>query len=1583
MQTRPWVRGLALAVVVCFARPAAARELTFEDRVAAQTAIERVYFAHRAWPADNPAAKPAFEAAVADHSIRTRVDEYLAKSQALEASWNRPITAADLQGELDRMARSTKDPQLLRELFEALGNDPFVLAETLARQNLADNLLRDEFAGRNGSAAGFESWWAGRKDAVQAFREPGGAYVLPPIGGEDTIASTTPAARFGQSSVWTGDAMIVWGSESFANSGSIYDPATDTWTPTSTGAGVPSGRGRHSAVWTGAEMIVWGGLTASGETNTGGRYVPATDSWTATSTGSNCPSARQRHTAVWTGTRMIVFGGSAGSTFTNTGGVYDPGTDSWTATSTGANVPSIRDQHTAIWTGAQMIVWGGSDATVRLSTGSRYTPETDSWVALPTTGGPVARNRHTAVWTGTQMIVWGGFAPPYLNSGSKYNPTLNSWTATIPTGAPSIRGGHTAVWTGSEMIVWGGQNATVALDNGGRYNPAANTWAAIGSALGSPAARYGHSAVFVRGQMIVWGGNSGSSTLDTGALYDTFAASWQATAAPAPVIRFHPRAASARLGASAIFSVTARGDAPLVYQWRRGGSDLNDGPGISGATTDTLKLSHLSAADAASYSVVVTNANGTATSGDAALTVSTPQAGDLDGGFRVGSGLDSDSIYKAVAQSDGRTILAGNFTTVDGAARGRIARLNADGSNDHTFMNGLSGASDTILEAVVLPDGRILIGGVFSSVNGVARGSIARLNADGSLDPTFQNGMAGAAGGVWAIHVLPDGKLLVGGSFHTFNGFSDRNGLVRLNPDGSLDNTYPHPVTAGLWGYGEWVSSIAVQSDGKIVVGGYFSTFNRDPLVGIARLNADGTTDTSFPNHDLNQEVNFVSVLPDGGILMAGAFDWVSGVLEAGLARLNPDGSLDGGFMGGTNPTGGYYQRGSVAVQPDGKIMIAGGAFNINGVTRNGIALLNADGTIDTSFQNGMSGFTGFGRAVAFAPGGKVVVAGGFSAVNGVPRNRVARLNADGSLDGAFTSSFGRFNGVGTGALQLPDGRLLVSGTFTTIDGVAARGIVRLQADGTRDASFVSAPDDGAVNTFVRQPDGRILIGGYFTSIAGTARGWIARLNADGTLDTGFQSDVTGDYGFVSEIVLQPDGRVLIGGRFAAVNGVPRSHVARLNADGSLDLSFIDPQVGDDPYDQLNALALQPDGRVLVGGDFNIVAGVTQHFLARLNADGSLDGSFQFALAFGGFTDVRAIVVQPDGKILVGGELPLGGVSRGNVARLNADGTLDTSFLDGMSGVGLSGTYEFVSTITLMPDGRVVVGGFFDMADGVPRRGIARLNADGSLDTSFQDGMSGVEADYYRYIRAISVQGDGRLLVAGDFAAVNGVATGPLVRLYGVAPVAPAITTQPANQVAYEGSCAVFHVEASGTPVDYRWRRSGIDLSDSATVSGSESATLTLTGVTAANAGSYDVVITNVLGSETSVTVSLIVEAVPQCMVATCDPDLGSVLVAAPPPGEIAAVHVDGHAPSTLSWSNPGGVVFDVAASTLADLRAFGTLGATCLANDVATAGYSDVQPNPPAGSGYYYLVRAQGVCGDGNYGANSAGAPRAVAACP
>jgi hypothetical protein len=552
--------------------------LTFAERVAYQRAIEDVYWRHRLWPKGRPDPKPSLDVVMSQAQLQNKVADYLHKSQALEVS-RHPITAEQLQAEMDRMAQHTKQPEVLHELFEALGNDPLIIAECLARPILSERLTSQLSVQVTVEFAQSPHSRTQRGGPIQTtLREAG--YTLPPISEGDprcspdawtaTTITNAPSARGAHTAVWTGTEMIVWGGSDpyfpyAVNTGGRYNPATDSWTAT-TFTHAPSARASHTAVWTGSEVIVWGGDNVSvGYLNTGGRYNPSTDTWIATST-TNVPSARRSHTAIWTGNEMIVWGGTNELDQFNTGGRYNPTTNSWTATST-TNVPSARQSHTAVWTGSEMIVWGGYlfDGTSQwLRTGGRYNPALDSWTTTSTGFNvPTGRDHHTAIWTGSEMVVWGGAAATFLNSGGRYNPTTDSWTGTSNNNPPTPRLGHTAVWTGSEMIVWSGsgyggpqlnigdrystQNdarpaaptppatptpscvcptptATAtpvpipSPGTGGRYDPITDSWADTNT-TDAPDARGGHTAVWTGSEMIVWGGGGVLGSLNTGGRY--------------------------------------------------------------------------------------------------------------------------------------------------------------------------------------------------------------------------------------------------------------------------------------------------------------------------------------------------------------------------------------------------------------------------------------------------------------------------------------------------------------------------------------------------------------------------------------------------------------------------------------------------------------------------------------------------------------------------------------------------------------------------------------------------------------------------------------------------------------------------------------------------------------------------------------------------------------------------------------------------------------------------------------------------------------------------------------------------------
>jgi N-acetylneuraminic acid mutarotase len=380
--------------------------------------------------------------------------------------------------------------------------------------------------------------WGGKYSLIdfEEALQTGGRYDPAADSWLPTPTSNAPSRRAKHSAVWTGSQMIVWGGhtdvnmgllDAILNSGGRYEPASDSWTPTSL-LNTPSGvLCCHSAVWTGNLMIVWGGLAESHiPVRSGARYDPLTDAWTPT-TRTNAPAPRESHQAVWTGNEMIVWGGVR-----NDGGRYNPVSDSWRPMST-SGAPSPRFLTTpAVWTGREMIVWGGLlTTTTATDTGGRYDPATDTWSATSTTDTPSPRHFHTAVWTGNEMIVWGGSTPfvGLHNTGGRYDPLADAWRPVSLPGAPSARQLHSAIWTGSLMILWGGTATDpIYLNTGGRYDPATDSWTAT-STTNTPVGRYSHTAIWTGNKMIIWGGSTNTGAGNTGGLYDSATDSWTPT----------------------------------------------------------------------------------------------------------------------------------------------------------------------------------------------------------------------------------------------------------------------------------------------------------------------------------------------------------------------------------------------------------------------------------------------------------------------------------------------------------------------------------------------------------------------------------------------------------------------------------------------------------------------------------------------------------------------------------------------------------------------------------------------------------------------------------------------------------------------------------------------------------------------------------------------------------------------------------------------------------------------------------------------------------------------------------------------
>ena len=942
-----------------------------------------------------------------------------------------------------------------------------------------------------------------------------------------------------------------------------------------------------------------------------------------------------------------------------------------------------------------------------------------------------------------------------------------------------------------------------------------------------------------------------------------------------PVVSAQPASQTGNAGDSVTFIVAVTGTAPLSYQWRK------DGGLLPGATQSSLTLTNLQGSDVGNYDVVVSNAWGTATSAVALLSVNLAPPDS----FNPGAGGEVDAM---AVQADGKILVGGRFFTLGGQSRYYIGRLNADGTLDTGFNPGAGGGYVIVYCFALQADGKILVGGWFTTLGGQSRNYIGRLNADGTLDTSFN---PGAYFIVYSLAVEADGKILVGGWFTTLGGQS-RNNIGRLNADGTLDTSFD-PGAGGGAGSLQRVYSLAVQADGKILVGGVFTMLGGQYRNYIGRLNADGTLDTSFNPGAGGAfvHVDSLAVQADGKILVGGLFGTLAGQSRINIGRLNADGTLDTGF----NPGADSIVH-SLAIQADGKILVGGYFTTLGGQSRNYIGRLNADGTLDTSFNPGAGSYV---ESVALQADGKILVGGGFTTLAGQSRTNIGRLYNSGpatqnlSFDGStltwtrggtspevwrttFESSpdgaswtnlgggsripggwqltglalptnttirargytvGGEFNGSGwfletiigspvideqpasltnnagtTAAFSiygggsepfsyqwrkdggnLADGgnvsgaatailtlnnvlhgeeagySVVISSTYASVTSMVATLTVIDPVINDQPASQARNPGDSVTFSVVAagteplsyqwRKDGGLLAGATqssltLTNLQGSDAGsydvlvssaWGNATSAVGLLSVNLafpDSLNPGADNVVYSLAVQADGKILVGGVFTGLGGQSVNYFGRLNADGTLDANFNPGANG-----SVDSLALQADGKILVGGFFTTLGGQGRSYIGRLNADGTVDTSFNPGASFG----VYSVAVQVDGKILVGGDFStLGGQSRNKIGRLDADGTLDTSFNPGAGGAV---AIPYVHSLALQADGKILVGGGFTTLSEQSRIGLGRLNPDGTLDPSFNPGVGG---EFYPSVESLAVQADGRILVGGFFTTLSG-----------------------------------------------------------------------------------------------------------------------------------------------------------------------------------------------------------------------------------
>lgn len=812
--------------------------------------------------------------------------------------------------------------------------------------------------------------------------------------------------------------------------------------------------------------------------------------------------------------------------------------------------------------------------------------------------------------------------------------------------------------------------------------------------------------------------------------------------------------------------------------------------------------------------------------------------GSLDTNFVAVAGTDVAPNLLAPL-SDGRVYVGGTFTNYGGTGRAALARLLASGQVDAAFtlptllqvnpaliVNGqeiLSASTNAgrITALLALPDGRAVIGGVFTHIGGTPTSQLVLLNLDGSPAVT-----------TFDFETLEPSALLAGPAGMFYAGgkgslASQRLPLLRFRPDGSRDAAFTPPLLSEL-GYAAANPSILRAGPGDTLYTIPAAAVGFTPASDIIRLTSAGALDTTFAG---TGQANipfptFSSFVTDGAgrMIFTSVATYRGATLAQKINRLTLGGEVDATFLSTADP--GFGGR-VVAAQADGKVLYT--------TTSTPLIRLNADGTADTGYANpakvpvvqtalSLTQFAPAPDGSVFATG--VMLTPGFQILNGayhvfgdpnsapvIAAEPVAQTNTLGAFTRFFVIAQGAppftyqwfRNGMAideaTGASLVldpstaadagKDYHCVVSNAQGSTPSAAARlTLLEAAAGSVYRQSDAPVGTDAPVGDLQWDASGRLLAGGGFTKFHGTNRVRVARLlNAGGLVDTAFEAAGINTVGFVQDLFPLRSDKVLAVGNFSLTyNNVQHLGSLRLGADGMLDPTFNPAGTGGDITDRF---AEAPDGRLFVGSSVWNGAPLSSGY-GRLSADGVRDGAWAPTPNFAGG---RVLLALPDGRLLVAGRTNLQGLGVGSgVLRLNADGSQDPTFHRGpFSGWGT----PRVTALLRQPDGKILVGGGFTKTGEFPERtiGVMRLLENGQLDPDFNP-VPALSALNGFPVSRMALQADGRILILGSFGSVGGFPRPTVARLWPNGVVDPEFSPGTPTHPSHPGALAALAVSA-------------------------------------------------------------------------------------------------------------------------------------------------------------------------------------------
>ncbi|MEO8670502.1 MAG: delta-60 repeat domain-containing protein [Tahibacter sp.] len=676
-------------------------------------------------------------------------------------------------------------------------------------------------------------------------------------------------------------------------------------------------------------------------------------------------------------------------------------------------------------------------------------------------------------------------------------------------------------------------------------------------------------------------------------------------------------------------------------------------------------------------------------------------------------------VNAIVRQDDGGIVLGGHFSSVNGVPRRNIARLQPDGNLDFSWQGQSDGE---VFALAVGSGGTILVGGDFNQLNGQPRLNIGKLSGTtGALDPAWDP----HAG--FAVRALAADRLnavYAGGDFPQIGGVF-RSGVAKLFDAGAgtADPDWDLPTNGPVF-------ALALRGS-SLYVGGTFTEINGESRSGIGKLTAvsPGLLDPNW-NPSANGSVLALSVATSGDVFAGGNFNSIGGLLRNHLAKLSDNGA------GSVDPNWDPSPSDIVhAIQIDSSVAVfVGGAFSsAGGIAREHIAKLAyaGNGSADVGWNPSISH-----RVLALAPGasGAVLAGGDFNTVGGQIRLGFSIVNASGAAGAAVDTALPAV--VSSLAVQ-PGGGVVVAGQFVTANGLLRRNLLRLSPTGALDPIWNPSAND-SVFAIAADGDAAVYVGGRFTQAGGQPRDFIAKLSGggDGAADTGWNPS---SESWVYALAVEPGAALYAGGAFHSIGGQSRSAIAKLSTsgNGAVDVNW-------NPFADsiVTSLVLGPENSLFAGGRFDNIGGRAIRQVAKLSrvGTGAADATWNAPLN----ASVDALAPGHSGEIYMASKVCfLGGQFNYCPLKIAGSGS-------GVVDPVWNPSMDFnVVALAVGGDDAVFAGGIFSAVSGLPRRGLVKLSANGQVDLSWRPGVDGV-------VYALATSATGVVYVGGQFSGIGG-----------------------------------------------------------------------------------------------------------------------------------------------------------------------------------------------------------------------------------